>query len=640
MSWLTETRRRLLLGAACLGSVMGGQAWAGDGTVVTMPLPARPAVTPLAPGLAPAATVAAVAPAQPSAPAATLAPVQPGLTQQAAFDLAGAAKPVASRAARRAFEQRRLAQAAAAKAAKRPVRQPMVLAGPPTALEKALLQRGMATAPTDRAKPAPWPVILLAGYDDQPLKASKGARKVEFDEKAFKSDPTYQDKPYDPSAQQAIYGGKQAVNSQRPLVELGTPLYDVGPLGQGVNVLGQKNLLFGYLYVFGDWRTAVAYNDNKGEDLAQVATRVNLDVDLGLTATERIHALFQPLQDNNKFTRCEFSGSASTDECEFESDLDPQTLFFEGDAGAITAGLTGSYVNWDLPFTGGLIPLLFQNGIWVEDAFWGGAVSLPSMNSKSLDISNADITFFAGFDDVEANGIVDGGGVIADEDVNVYGFATFLETLGGYIEAGYGYADDQGQDGVIGEQDYHSATLAFTKRYGNWLSNSIRVVGSFGQDKDVGDNQNGVMFLVENSLVSSKPYTVLPYANFFLGIERPVPLARNNGVLKNTGINFESDALTGYPFLNDTGQNAYGGAIGIQYLFDLDQQLVLEVAAERNLSDVNDGFDDIVGNQYAVGARYQIPISKAWLVRTDATYQIIEDGDNSAGARVELRWKF
>jgi hypothetical protein len=595
MSLLTETRRQLLAGAAIIAATAATVAHgaSSEGTVVTRPLPPRPV------------TAKAVAEASPAIrpPSIIRAEVAPRRAGQDAY-------------------------------ARRMPPRPVILARPPTPLEKALLQRGLATAPADRSRPAPWPVIILA----EAPKASGGARPVEFDREVFKSDPTYEDKPYDPQAQVAIYGGKRAVDPQRPIVELGTPLYDVGPLGQGVNVLGNKNLLFGYLYVFGDWRTAVAYNDNKGNDIGQVATRVNLDVDLGLTATERLHALFQPLQDGAKFTRCEFSGSGSIDDCELESDLDPQTLFFEGDAGAITAGLTGDYVNWDLPFTGGLIPLLFQNGIWVEDAFWGGAASLPALNSKRFDISNMDLTVFAGFDDVEANGIVDGNGAVDNDNVHVYGFATFLETLGGYIEAGYGYLDGQGD---FDDQDYHSATVAFSRRYGGWVSNSTRVLASFGQDREIGDNQNGVMLLSENSFVTSKPYTLLPYANFFVGIERPVPLARDNaGILKNTGISFESDALTGFPFLNDTGQNAYGGAIGLQYLFDLDQQVVLELAAERDLADFSDSFDEIVGNQYAASARYQLPLSKAWLLRTDATYQIIESSDDSLGGRVELRWKF
>ncbi|MGI9499894.1 MAG: hypothetical protein ACR2P3_07645 [Geminicoccaceae bacterium] len=487
---------------------------------------------------------------------------------------------------------------------------------------------------------APWPMVILAASDDPVI--GSGARRVEFEDGVFKSDPDYADKPYDPGAQVDIYGGKTAVDTQRPLVELGTPFYDVGPLGQGTNLLGQKNLVFGHLYAFGDWRTAVAYNDNgNGDEVAQIATRLNLDVDLGLTATERLHALFQPLQDDAEFTRCEFAGEGSIDDCELEYDFEPQTAFFEGDVGAIAAGLTGSYNDIDLPFTGGLIPLIFQNGVWLEDAFIGGAASLPSLNSKALDISNADFTVFGGFDKVTAPGVIDAAGLVADSNVNIYGVAAFVETLEGYIEAGYAYID--AEDALEG-QDYHSLTGAYTARYGGWLSNSLRFVASFGQEDfgvdGSGDEQNGLMLLSENSFISSKPYTLLPYANFFLGIERPVPAADATGLLKNTGINFESDALTGFPFLDDTGQNAYGGAIGIQYLFDLQQQLVFEVAAERDLADFSNSFDEIVGNQYAAGVRYQIPLSNAWLVRSDAIYAIKEDEDDAAGARVELRWKF
>jgi hypothetical protein len=490
------------------------------------------------------------------------------------------------------------------------------------------------------APSGPWPIIILAA--GEPV-IGAGARKVEFDKDAFKADPDYEDRPYEQAAQVDIYGGKTAVDAQRPIVELGTPFYQVGPLGQGTNLIGAKNLVFGHLYVFGDWRTAVAYNDNgNGDEVAQIATRTNLDVDLGLTATERLHALFQPLQDDGQFTRCEFYGDGSIDDCELEYDFEPQTAFFEGDVGAITAGLTGSYNGIDLPFTGGLIPLLFQNGVWLEDAFIGGAAAIPSMNSPIFDISNADVTFFGGFDKVTAPGIIDAAGNVADSNVNIYGIATFIETMEGYIEAGYAYVD--GEDDLDG-QDYHSATAAFTKRYGGWLSNSLRVVASFGQDEfgvngAGGDEQNGVMLLAENSFITSKPYTLLPYANFFVGIDRPVPAADATGILKNTGINFESDALTGFPFLNDTGQNAYGGAIGLQYLFDLQQQLVFEVAASRDLNDFSGSFDKVVGDQYAAGVRYQLPLSNAWLLRADAIYAIKEDEDDAAGVRTELRFKF
>lgn len=462
-------------------------------------------------------------------------------------------------------------------------------------------------------------------------------RVVAYDRSAFRSDPSYTEDPYEPDAQIAIYGSKTEVVSQRPIPEIGRPLYAVGPIGHGVNVIGRKNLFIPHLYGFGDWRTTVAFNNNGADERAQIATRLNLDVDLGLTATERLHALFQPLQKDGAFTRCEFAGHDSLNDCELEFDPAPQTLFFEGDVGAITAGLADHYQRFDLPVTAGLVPLLFQNGIWVEDAFLGGAFSIPALNSPTLDISNADVTVFGGFDQVNANGVTDANGNVANSNVNIYGIASFIETLESYIETGYAYVDAEDS---LSDQDYHSATIALTRRYGGKISNSLRLVGSFGQDRDQGEDQNGLMILAENSLITSKPYQFVPYGNFFVGIDRPVPLARQNGILKNTGIAFESDALTGFPFLNDTGQNAYGGALGIQHLFDLDQQIIVELAAVRNLEDISDSFEEVVGNQYAISARYQLPLSNAWILRADAIYGLRESQDDVTGIRSELRFKF
>jgi hypothetical protein len=103
------------------------------------------------------------------------------------------------------------------------------------------------------------------------------------------------------------------------------------------------------------------------------------------------------------------------------------------------------------------------------------------------------------------------------------------------------------------------------------------------------------------------------------------------------GINFETDALTGYPKLDDTGSNTFGGALGLQYLFNLDQQLVFEVATVQPFEDDAIGTKDA---QYGFGIRYQIPITRSWLFRADATYQIQEGRDDNFGFRTELRSKF
>ena len=121
----------------------------------------------------------------------------------------------------------------------------------------------------------------------------------------------------------------------------------------------------------------------------------------------------------------------------------------------------------------------------------------------------------------------------------------------------------QGGDGPVDGQLTNFVTASYTRRYANTVSNSTRVFANFGNGK----NDEGVAIISENSLISGLPSTLIPYANFFVGFGNPQPLVDGfgAGILKNVGINFETDALTGYPKLNDTGSNAYGGAIGLQY---------------------------------------------------------------------------
>ena len=124
----------------------------------------------------------------------------------------------------------------------------------------------------------------------------------------FQPDPQYE-KNYSVEEQVDIYGAKSVVEPPRPLLELGREQYTSGIYDQSSTLLGGTNLLLPGLAIYGDWRTAVAYNSNNGKDIAQIATRLNLDVDFKITGTERLHAVFTPLQENNnKFTRFEYGG--------------------------------------------------------------------------------------------------------------------------------------------------------------------------------------------------------------------------------------------------------------------------------------------------------------------------------------------
>jgi len=145
--------------------------------------------------------------------------------------------------------------------------------------------------------------VAARAADDKP-EMSPGIETSPHDRSVFRSDPLYTAKEYEAGQQIDIYGGKKNINEPRPIIELGQPLYLEGPLAGGYNVVGRKNLVTPAFSVFGDWRNAVAYNDNgKNKKVGQAATRLNLETDLALTSTERIHALFRPLDQNGQFTR-------------------------------------------------------------------------------------------------------------------------------------------------------------------------------------------------------------------------------------------------------------------------------------------------------------------------------------------------
>ncbi len=484
-------------------------------------------------------------------------------------------------------------------------------------------------------------VAARAAEDQGPPQMSPGAKPVPV-EGQFGPDPSYDDKPYAPGEQLRIYGGKSAVPTPRPLLELGRPIYGGGPYKASGGGFGDKNPTDQAFSIYGDWRNAIARIDDGARKNSIAATRVNLDVDWKLTGTERFHAFFRPLTEDGRFTRCERVNGGKT-QCRSEFDLRPATLFFEGDLGALVSGWSGSYRSYDLPFAVGKIPLLFQNGIWLEDAFTGVAFTLPAKNSRLLDISNSDITFFAGFDDVDSGGVLDAAGKVNNNRAaRLYGATTFVEANQGYWELGYAYTDAKNQPG-IGNQSYHNVGIAFTRRYGGWLSNSVRLIRNFGQSVDPGQRKtaDGSLLLIENSLVTRRPLTLVPYLNLFVGQDRPQSVARDalaGGILKNTGINFETDGLTGFPKLDDTANNTWGGALGVEYLFDLQHQIVVEWGTVQPRGDA--AARSVQGRQNALGVRYQHNLDKAWLFRTDLITADRVNATHIAGIRFELRRKF
>lgn len=456
----------------------------------------------------------------------------------------------------------------------------------------------------------------------------------------FKADPCYP-QPYDAEAELDIYRGKSMIDRPRPPVEIGLRLYDRGAYTPRPTWMGAKNPIGFHFMSYGDLRVAGAYNDNgvaaaNGKtEQTSVAARLNLDMDMQFTATERIHAFTRPIDKNGSFTRYLIRGGTEhTAVDNFDFNLD--TLFFEGDVGAMRQGFSGKTNGMDLPFAVGRVPIVTQNGVWIEDAIDGGAFNITAKNSAKYDISNMDFMFFAGLNKVTT--AADPG-----DKARVFGMAGFADLLRGYLEYGYGYLDAD-----VNGHSYHNVTAAFTKRYRGRLANSVRVIGNFGQ-KGVGGvkTADGALLLIENSLVPRRhfgydvsafnPLNFVPYFNFFAGFKSPQSLARggdSGGVLRNTGLAFESDGLTGYPTLDATAKDSFGGAAGVEYLFKLDRQIVFEMATVQRRG------NSTLGTEHSVGARYQHPFTKVWILRLDAMKGWRQGRKDIFGVRVEFRRKF
>lgn len=439
------------------------------------------------------------------------------------------------------------------------------------------------------------------------------------------------DQAYNGREEQKAYSGKREIDTQRPLIEWGLPLYQPGPIPLSKEWFGPTNLAQPKFYVYGDYRVAFAQNDLVGREETVLAHRLNLDIDLSLTATERFHAFIGPFQEDGRFMRA--VNGKYFEELDFLQ-ADTDTLFFEGDLGQILGGFDHEYASFDLPVTAGLIPLLFQNGIWMQDAIVGAAMTIPARSSAGLDWSNYDVTFFAGIDQISS-----GAFNFDDDAAALFGATTFIESRGGYFELGYGYVSDQ--EG--GDRSYHNLGLSYTRRYLGAISNSVRVIVNAGQDPNGGARQtaDGVLLLVENSLISFNPYNVVPYFNFFAGFDRPQPLARAGafGTLFNTGILFQGDQLTSYPTLDTTGNNTVGAAVGIDFLSPaFNQQVILEVAALHASGPAANRA--AAGDQVGAAVRWQKQLSTSQLIRADAMIGLLDNSNDVAGARVEYRWKF
>ncbi len=450
---------------------------------------------------------------------------------------------------------------------------------------------------------------------------------------------------YNADGQVDIYGAKRAVPSRSAPAARDRPaaVLPPAPTARGSTFLGEKNpLLPGLPVIYGDWRTAIASNNNNGKNAFR-RSRPRLRPrrsTLKITGTERVHAFFTPLQKNNKFSRFEFgngdgsgrfpaTNSISTRRrCSSRATLDHSIPASRGEEASFDLRRSRSAALSAIPA---------ERHLGQRQHILGGAVpGLPAKNSAALKApANFDITFSPRFDNVDNASII--GADKGDNHLaNLYGVSGLHRRLPTSSIETELRRDPRPRR--AGQPSIPFLTAAYTHRYFNTVSNSTRVFANFGSDPEEKPRQRRPLPYSENSLVTGLPSTLLPYANFFVGVGNPQPLVDGNNasILKNVGINFETDALS-KAIRNSTtaASNAFGGAIGLRVPCSTSihgsscskwrwcSRSRTTASAPRMRSTVS-------------GSAIQVPIDRAWLFRADATLSNSRRGDeDNFGLRAE-----
>ena len=153
------------------------------------------------------------------------------------------------------------------------------------------------------------------------------------------------------------------------------------------------------LWVFGTLRTALQTFDNGvTPPTPEWVNRFDLFANLQLTGTEKIVFGIRPL-DKNRFNA--FSGYAiEEDRVKNELNANIRTFFFEGDFGSLFPNLDKQgFLPIDLGFSIGRQPLLFQDGILINDTV--DSLGLVRNNVRLPGVSNLRISGVYGWDELD-----------------------------------------------------------------------------------------------------------------------------------------------------------------------------------------------------------------------------------------------
>jgi hypothetical protein len=413
---------------------------------------------------------------------------------------------------------------------------------------------------------------------------------------------------------------KGDIPDRPPLIlELGDPFLAPGNLRAGFE-LPTGAVWQPRLWVFGTLRTALQTFDNGvTPPTPEWVNRFDLFANLQLTGTEKIVFGIRPL-DKNRFNA--FSGYAiEEDRVKNELNANIRTFFFEGDFGSLFPNLDKQgFLPIDLGFSIGRQPLLFQDGILINDTV--DSLGLVRNNVRLPGVSNLRISGVYGWDELDTRN---------DRQAYMLGLFLAADIPTSTLELDAIYVNEDRPDGG----SFH-AGFATTQRIGH-ISTTFRVLGSYAEAESNARVADGVLLTSEVSWTPQSSDDIV-YITSYVAIDNFTQAGREpivGGPLAALGILFASPGLGNHlSELSSLTNDIVGGAVGYQAFWDNHRRnLVLELAGRADTS--GEGLND-----FALGFQFQQAFFRRILLQVESFYAVQEDRDDAYGARSELLIQF
>jgi hypothetical protein len=399
------------------------------------------------------------------------------------------------------------------------------------------------------------------------------------------------------------------------LFHLGESFQHTGQLQEGITI-PTGAVWHPALWVFGTYRTAVQTFNGGSETTGEWANRFDLFSHLRLSGTEHAVLSLRPVDQQSLFTGYYWEPEGNPEGWQSEFNVELGNMFFEGEIGQLIPAL-----GTDIAFSIGKQPLVFQEGMLINDVLYGVGIAKNSLHPFGL--SNLMVSLLYGWDQINRE-------TGEDNSAQLVSLFTEADASYGTVNANLIYlmADDATGDGLY-------AGLSSIQRLGRF-NTAFYANASITLGDETANNGQGFLFFSE---LSFSPYARpddIAYFNSFWAIDQfssaarqtPGPLGRAGILFEPAGLGRYGAALAGLD-LSPKARDLFGAVLGYQtFLGSKRRQLTLELGGRKDTNDIQQG-------AVAIGMRYQQAFGQRFVLRLDAFSTQHEERDAAYGGRME-----